>query len=64
MLIVKLKEEKKELLKIINQLNEEVVQQTKEQNDAKEVLVETKSEVEKIEKSKKEVIQHLHKVIQ
>ena len=63
MLIVSLKEEKKNLNKQIEHLNAEVITQTREYTEANSVLTEARTEFQKLQESKKNILNHLQKVI-
>lgn len=63
MLIVSLKEEKKSLNRQIEVLNEEVITQTREYTEANSVLTEARTEFTKLKESKKNILNHLQKVV-
>jgi chromosome segregation ATPase len=63
MLIVSMKEEKKQLFREIKDLNHEVLEQEEEQRSAKDVLKRAKEELEKVMQSKKNILIHLQKAL-
>lgn len=63
MLIVSMKEEKKQLFKEIKDLNHEVLEQEEEQRSAKDVLKRAKEELDKVLQSKKNILMHLQKAL-